>query len=68
MESTIDKLLEKFALDNGLYFELAAKNSEGEILASYTSTLEAKDVVGFADLLDEQIMKMALNDTESDDE
>ena len=68
MESTIDKVLEKFATDNGLYFELAAKNSEGETLAKYTSNLEAKDVAGYAELLDEKVLEMALNDTESDDE
>ena len=68
MESTIDTVLEKFATDNGLYFELAAKNSEGETLAKYTSNLEAKDVAGFAELLDERVLEMAINDTESDDE
>ena len=68
MESTIDTVLEKFATDNGLYFELAAKKSDGETLAKYTSSLEAKDVAGFAELLDEKVMEMALADTESDDE
>ena len=70
MEPTkLDKIIENYAEKNGIIYELRAVTSDGEVLARYTSPIEAPDVAGFAGLLDEKIMNMALDDAqESDDE
>lgn len=64
-ETVIDRILEKFAEENGIYYEISAKSRDGETLARYTSTIEAQDVAGYAGLLDEQVLKMAIEDAQA---
>lgn len=65
----LDQIIESYAKKNDITYELRAVTADGEVLARYTSPIEAADVAGFAGLLDEKIMNMALDDAqESDDE
>ncbi len=69
MEPTkLDKIIENYAEKNGIIYELRAVTSDGEVLARYESSLEASDVAGYAGLLDEAIMNMALDDANTDDD
>lgn len=69
MEPTkLDKIIENYAEKNGIIYELRAVTSDGEVLARYESSLEAADVAGYAGLLDEAIMNMALHDANTDDD
>ena len=64
--SPLDKALEKFSEDEGVYYELSAKNRDGETLVKFTSHLEAKDAASYADSIDEKILEMAITATEED--
>lgn len=67
--TTIDKIIEAYTKKHDITYELRAVTADGEVLARYTSPIEAANVAGFAGLLDEKIMNMALDDAqESDDE
>ncbi|MBP9667819.1 hypothetical protein KBD87_03360 [Candidatus Saccharibacteria bacterium] len=63
MENTVlDKAIDKFIGENGIYFELSMKNSDGQILSKYTSSIDASDVACYAGLMDEQLMKMVIDE------
>ena len=65
METLLDKVIDKFMIQNGVVYELRAVNSDGEVMAKYTSHIDASDVAGYAGLLDEEIMKMAIDDKDA---
>lgn len=63
----MDEKLDKFIEQNGVVFELRAINYDGEELSKYSSTISADDVASYHELVDEDILKMALEDTDDGD-
>lgn len=59
---TIEQTVEDFCTENGIRFQLAAINGDDEIVVKYSSDIDASDVAGYAGLLDEKIMQMAIDD------
>lgn len=62
-----DDIYEAFVERYNVRFEIRAIDGDGEVLAKYTGT-SADDVSGYAELLDEQIVKMAIENKESEQE
>lgn len=60
----LDKIIDEFNKKNGIVYELVARSDDGEVIAKYTSLIDASDVAGFAGLLDEKIFELALNESE----
>ena len=59
---TIEQTVEDFCTENGIRFQLATINGDGEMVAKYSSEFDASDVAGYAGLLDEKIMQLAIAD------
>lgn len=62
-----DDIYDKFVEQNNVRFEIRAINGDGEVLSKFTGT-SADDVAGFAELLDESIVKMARESYEHKDD
>lgn len=56
----IDNVIDNYIEKEGLVFELRVRNADGRVAASYTSTQSADDVAGYAGLMDELILKQAI--------
>lgn len=61
-ESTIEKVVDEFTDKNGLVYKISVEDKDGNVIAKYTDSFSASDVAGYAGLLDEHILQMAIND------
>lgn len=58
----IDELIDNYLKNNEIHFELRAVKKDGEVVAKYSSGISADDVSGYAGLLDEKIMQLAIEE------
>lgn len=56
----MDELITEYLESNGITFQLSAIDADGEIIVKYTDEHSAEDVAGFAGLLDEYIIRQAI--------
>jgi len=62
---TVEEAIEDFNQRNGIVYELCAKLEDGEILYRATSSQSFNDVIGFSQLGDEHIEKLAIKEQET---
>lgn len=55
----MEEIIERFAKAENVRFELRAVNGDGEVLAKYED-YSADEVSGYADLLDQEILRQAI--------
>lgn len=58
----IDELIDNYLENHNIHFELRAVKDDGEVVAKYSSDISADDVSGYAGLLDEKIMQLAIEE------
>jgi len=61
---SIDEIVQKYHEKHQVVYTLMVE-VDGEVLAKYTSSIDAADVSGDSDNLDEQVQKAAIEEEES---